>query len=83
MISTAHTISSVKQDVTFFTCIASYPGLFPSTDSFPFFFSVDMGVFLTEVLLATYGLFIMLTADLSAVLLRYMRQKSVIAIGRY
>lgn len=50
---------------------------------FPFLFQLDIGVFLTEVLLATYGLSITLASNLnvSTALLKYFKQKYVIATG--
>lgn len=77
-------IDSVEQSVKFFYFYRISSRLyFHLPILFPFFFLIDTGVFLTEVLLATYGLSITLASNLniSTVLLSYLRQKYVVAIG--
>lgn len=74
--------STYKEDVIFFYLYRiSSRFYFHLPVLFPFFFSVELGVFTTESLLATYGLAIMLSSKLSSKLLSHMRQKLVIAIG--
>lgn len=82
MTFTAQRDAARERDVTLFYLYRIVSRLyFHLPILFLHFYSVDMGLFLTEVLLAVYGLTIMLTSEVSGVLLRYMRQKSVVAFG--